>query len=378
MNRVLFIDDNQTFLKLVKKTFGGSFDVVTASDGEAGLKAHQEDPPDVIVLDFHMPALKGDAVLETIRNEDEYTPVLVLTSEHRTSLLSKLLNMPRVEYLIKPVTTEQLRAALNNALDHAPTRTAPAVIAEAPLPDDDDIDDGGDAILLLDPQPQAVVKLRSFLPDNITVKHLKDPGDIVPWCRRRDFRAVLLDMTIPDLDSAAIASQVRVVNAETTVIGVFLRNVVTTGDKLKRLGLDSMLYKPFREAELEGFFSSHFEFEDVIITLNNIMRFVPFPDDKNQLGDHLSKVRGALRKTIEEIALASFEDLVLDMSYEPPMNSVGLIVTRVKECCDELSLDLWVVGSDEVQEALANYAETSDIPVCSTFRELKEVRKTAS
>ncbi len=85
MTRVLIVDDDP----LVQMAYGGAlsrrgFDVHTAPDGVAALKAMRDWKPDVVVLDLMMPKLSGVDVLRVMRSKKELAemPVIVFTNSY--------------------------------------------------------------------------------------------------------------------------------------------------------------------------------------------------------------------------------------------------------------------------------------------------------
>lgn len=81
--KILIIDDSR-FLRMANERAlnKAGHSVVTASDGEEGLRKAREHKPDLIVLDMMLPKLSGPQVLQALRNDDQIaaTPVMVLTS----------------------------------------------------------------------------------------------------------------------------------------------------------------------------------------------------------------------------------------------------------------------------------------------------------
>jgi len=81
--KILIIDDSR-FLRMANdralNKVGHS--VVTASDGEEGLRLAREHMPDLIILDMMLPKLSGPQVLQALRSDAQMaaTPVMVLTS----------------------------------------------------------------------------------------------------------------------------------------------------------------------------------------------------------------------------------------------------------------------------------------------------------
>lgn len=77
---VLLIDDDAFLLKVLSDAFSGSgFAVVTAPDGNAGIKAYLEHRPQVVVCDLVMPGMGGVSTCMTIRKiAGDNEPIIAL------------------------------------------------------------------------------------------------------------------------------------------------------------------------------------------------------------------------------------------------------------------------------------------------------------
>ena len=80
---VLIVDDSR-FLRMANERalVKAGHQVITASDGEEGLRLAIEHKPDLVVLDMMLPKLSGPEVLRALRKDPATSsiPVMVLTS----------------------------------------------------------------------------------------------------------------------------------------------------------------------------------------------------------------------------------------------------------------------------------------------------------
>jgi two-component system, OmpR family, response regulator len=78
--KVLLIDDDPFFLKVLSDAFSeNGFEVVTADDGIAGIKAYVETAPDVVISDLIMPRMGGvSTCMEINRLSGDREPVIIL------------------------------------------------------------------------------------------------------------------------------------------------------------------------------------------------------------------------------------------------------------------------------------------------------------
>lgn len=81
MKKVLVVDDEQEFLGILSvRLEAEGYEVVTAMDGEEGLRKVKSEKPDVVLLDIQMPKQDGLKTLEKIRKFSKRLPVYMLTA----------------------------------------------------------------------------------------------------------------------------------------------------------------------------------------------------------------------------------------------------------------------------------------------------------
>jgi len=82
--RILIIDDEENFCKLVKKNIeqAGKFEVDIATNGQDGISLARQIKPDLILLDILMPEMDGAEVAAQIRDDESIrnTPIVFLTA----------------------------------------------------------------------------------------------------------------------------------------------------------------------------------------------------------------------------------------------------------------------------------------------------------
>ena len=66
--RILVVEDNPLNLKLVRDvlTYAG-YDVIEAQSGEDGLRAAEETPPDLVLMDLQLPGIDGAETMRRLR-----------------------------------------------------------------------------------------------------------------------------------------------------------------------------------------------------------------------------------------------------------------------------------------------------------------------
>ncbi|MCW2679206.1 MAG: DNA-binding response regulator [Frankiales bacterium] len=82
--KILVVEDDPSVRGLLQTLLSAEgYDVVTASDGLAGLVKATSSPPALVLLDLMMPDLGGVRVLEEMRDDPELAdiPVIVVTGK---------------------------------------------------------------------------------------------------------------------------------------------------------------------------------------------------------------------------------------------------------------------------------------------------------
>ena len=123
MNRpykVLVADDEKTVavaLQAQLETLG--YDVTAVvHDGQHAVEVCRRSIPDVVLMDIEMPGLDGlSAARQIVR--DPGTPVIILTAHGHANLIDQAVEDGVLYYLLKPVTSASLHAALQLAVARA-------------------------------------------------------------------------------------------------------------------------------------------------------------------------------------------------------------------------------------------------------------------
>ncbi|NTV29467.1 MAG: response regulator [Candidatus Omnitrophica bacterium] len=84
MKKILVVDDDVNVVKLFQKRLESSgYAVISAADGEDGLRKVREVKPDLVLLDVMMPGMDGFSVVREIKSDPELKsiPVLIVTAK---------------------------------------------------------------------------------------------------------------------------------------------------------------------------------------------------------------------------------------------------------------------------------------------------------
>lgn len=121
--RVLVIDDNLTMLKFVQEVLAeADYDVVTAGTAQEALQASRQQKPDLILLDYLLPDLRGDELSKRLSADESTADVpVVFMSGFGTDLENVRDRSENVLGILnKPFTTDSLLKAVEENLSKAP------------------------------------------------------------------------------------------------------------------------------------------------------------------------------------------------------------------------------------------------------------------
>lgn len=116
MTKILVVDDEPSITNLVSAYLKPEgYEVYTAADGNAGLKAARAFKPDLIILDIMLPGMDGVELLSRLRRESDVY-VIMLTA--RTEEIDKIvgLSVGADDYVTKPFSPRELVARVKAAL----------------------------------------------------------------------------------------------------------------------------------------------------------------------------------------------------------------------------------------------------------------------
>ena len=119
MSTILVVEDDPAILRgLADNLKFESYQVLTATDGEAGYRLIQEQKPDLIILDLMLPKLSGYEVCRKVRDEGGTTPILMLTAKSQEADRVLGLDLGADDYVTKPFSVRELLARIRSILRH--------------------------------------------------------------------------------------------------------------------------------------------------------------------------------------------------------------------------------------------------------------------
>ena len=119
--RILVVDDSQTAQMMTTMIINkGSYDVLTASDGEEGVQKATLERPDLILMDVMMPKMDGFEACRKLRSQDTTRDITIIMVTTRGAAVNVELGygVGCSDYVTKPINSAELLAKIRNHLTH--------------------------------------------------------------------------------------------------------------------------------------------------------------------------------------------------------------------------------------------------------------------
>ena len=115
--RILLVEDDTAIARSLKEGLEDeAYAVDVANDGSEGYRTAAADEYDVIILDIMLPGMNGYEVCRALRNDDNKTPILMLTARDAERDIVEGLDTGADDYLAKPFSFDVLLARIRALL----------------------------------------------------------------------------------------------------------------------------------------------------------------------------------------------------------------------------------------------------------------------
>ena len=106
--KILIVEADRKLSNAIKRCLASTYDVDQAFDGTEGYFFAKEGIYDLIVLDIMLPHMDGYDVLEQLRKNEVFTPVLILTAKGTIADKARGFRTGADDYLVKPFDKDEL------------------------------------------------------------------------------------------------------------------------------------------------------------------------------------------------------------------------------------------------------------------------------
>ena len=114
--KILVVDDSGTMLRNVKGWLEETYQVSLANSAAMAIKSLSMNRPDLVLLDYEMPIVDGNQVLEMLRSEHDFAdiPVIFLTSREDDESRESAMALKPEGYLLKSMEPGEIVQAIDD------------------------------------------------------------------------------------------------------------------------------------------------------------------------------------------------------------------------------------------------------------------------
>ncbi|HMV36171.1 MAG TPA: response regulator [Turneriella sp.] len=118
MSRILAVDDSEPMRQMVEQTLrSGGHETVLAVDGKDALEKFRAGEFDLIITDINMPVMDGYEFTRVVREFDDQTPILALTTEGEQAKRTSGQEAGVDGWIVKPFKPAQFLAIVKQILE---------------------------------------------------------------------------------------------------------------------------------------------------------------------------------------------------------------------------------------------------------------------
>lgn len=119
-NTILVVDDDQAHRTMLRTLLSGwGYKIIEADDGQVAIEKVHEQAFDMILMDIRMLKVSGLEALDGIKTYNPAIPVIIMTAYSSVETAVEALKKGAYDYLTKPLDFDELRLAMERAMDHS-------------------------------------------------------------------------------------------------------------------------------------------------------------------------------------------------------------------------------------------------------------------
>jgi serine/threonine-protein kinase len=253
--RVLFVDDEERVVNLLRMMFRASYEVHTATSGAQALEIAAAQPIDVIVSDQRMPGMTGIELLAEMRKRSPATMRILLTGySDLTAIVGSVNDGEVFRFINKPWDNEEIKRIVAEAAEAA-LATA-AVAAVPPQPGAQMQAQAGDAsampgVLLIDDDPRDRQAIAASIGNQLTVHSADDISTALRVLEKQDIGVIVSEAHVGGQD---VGELLRILKRHHPAVTTVMLTTAADADHIIKLINGAQIFrfgtKPIRASSL--------------------------------------------------------------------------------------------------------------------------------
>jgi two-component system response regulator HydG len=129
---ILVVDDDHAHRTMLRTLLSGwGYVISEADDGDVAIEMVRKQPFDLILMDIRMMKVSGLEALTTIKEFNPSIPIILMTAYSSVETAVEGLKKGAYDYLTKPLDFDELRLAMERAMDHTKLREENRILRES-------------------------------------------------------------------------------------------------------------------------------------------------------------------------------------------------------------------------------------------------------
>ncbi|HOD35729.1 MAG TPA: sigma-54 dependent transcriptional regulator [Syntrophales bacterium] len=118
MPTILIVDDENVLLEFLhKQLYNFGYNTLTAARGEEAMDIYEKNAVDLILLDVKLPDINGMQILQKIRSNDPWLPIVVMTAYSGVKGAVEAIKLGASDYIEKPLNIEELKYVISRCIE---------------------------------------------------------------------------------------------------------------------------------------------------------------------------------------------------------------------------------------------------------------------
>jgi DNA-binding NtrC family response regulator len=114
---ICIVDDDQDVREVLSLALEANYQVSAFPTATAGLKAVEQKPPDLILLDIRLPDMNGIEAFSAIKATHPEILCIMITASTDVSTAISAMKLGAYDYMVKPINIDALEASIRNAYE---------------------------------------------------------------------------------------------------------------------------------------------------------------------------------------------------------------------------------------------------------------------
>jgi two-component system NtrC family sensor kinase len=340
---VLIVDDDKLIREQLRKGLKREFfEVFLAADGKTALETVTQEEIGIVILDIKLPDIDGLEVLTKIKEKRPDCEVVVITGWGTRDIAIQSLRRGAIDYIEKPIETDELSAALGRAQEKLAEREELQY---------------KNRLLVIDDEEEIVKRLKDFLDkEGYEVAYAINGKEGLNIVENSKVDVIITDIRMDDMDGIEVLRRAKRLYRD-------IEGIVVTGFKEQELAIRSLragaidyITKPVNLDEL--LFAVRRAVERINLNRNRLYRnrelkisseIVSKMNEEletrvEQRTKELSKTQAQLFQTSK---LATLGEMSAGLAHEmnQPLGGISLVATHMRKMIEGDTLSMVEIDS---------------------------------